>query len=107
MTTVVEHHGRFILPYTKIESLNIAIKWDKYDRQNDAEAVLFLLNSSHNNFKKGIQQIVKEEDTFTVVWITIMQKCNQNSLEYFKKLEAKIKLTSPLTFEGQNIDLWT
>ena len=35
-----------------------------------------------------------------------MRKCNQNSLEYFKKLEVKIKVTSPLNFEGQNIDLW-
>ena len=106
MTTVIEHHGRFTLDYTKVASKAVKDKWDGYDEQNDADAVLFHLNSLNNTFKKGIQQIVTEADTFAVIWITIMRKCNQNSLEYFKKLEAKIKITSPLSFEGQNIDLW-
>ena len=54
MTTVIEHHGRFTLDYTKEASKVIKLKWDGYDEQNDADAVLFLLNSLNNTFKKGI-----------------------------------------------------
>ena len=93
MTTVVEHHGRFTLEYTKKASQEIITKWDDYDKENDAEAILFLLNSLQHNFKKAIQQIIIDEHTFVIVWITIMRKCNQNSLEYFKKLEVRIKVT--------------
>ena len=84
MLSVVEHHGRFTLDYTKAQACIIINDWDKYDKENDAEATLFLLNSLHSNLKKSVQQIMKEGDTFTKIWITIMRKCNQNSLKYFK-----------------------
>ena len=35
-----------------------------------------------------------------------MRKCHQNTLEYFKRIENNIKKTSPLNYEGQNMDLW-
>ena len=106
MISVVEHHGKFTLSYTKEEIKKYRERWDTYDKQNDTEATLFLINSLQTNFKKNIQQIVSDKDTFCEVWITIMRKCNQNSLEYFKKMEVAIKNTSPLTFDGQNMDLW-
>ena len=40
MTTVIEHHGRFTLDYTKVASKAVKDKWDGYDEQNDADAVL-------------------------------------------------------------------
>ena len=76
MTSVVEHHGRFTLEYTKSAAAKVITKWDNYDKENDADAVLFLLNSLNNTFKKGIQQIITETDTFTVIRITTMRKCN-------------------------------
>ena len=78
MTTVIEHHGRFTLDYTKEASKVVKLKWDGYDEQNDADAVLFLLNSLNNTFKKGIQHIITETDTFTVILITFAHDCDPN-----------------------------
>ena len=106
MLSVVEHHGRFTSPYTIAESDRVVYNWDEFDRYNDAEATQFLLDSLQADFKKSIQQLMKDDSNFSTVWITIMRKCNQNSLEYFRRMESNIKRCSPLTFEGQNIDLW-
>ena len=106
MLSVVEHHGRFTLPYTIAESDRVVYQWDEYDRNNDDEAIQFLWDLLQADFKKSIQQLMKDDSTFAKVWITIMRKCNQNSLEYFRRMESNIKKCSPLTFEGQNIDLW-
>ena len=40
MTTVVEHHGRFTLEYTKTESTKIITKWDGYDREKCRSSTL-------------------------------------------------------------------
>lgn len=106
MISVVEYQGKFTLKYTEEETKRLKLLWDMYDQKNDSEATQFLLNSLEHNFKKNIQQIINCEDTFNVVWITIMRKCNQKSLEYFRKMEDAIKKTSPLSYDGQNIDLW-
>ena len=98
MLSVVEHHGRFTLPYTIAESDRVVYQWDEYDRNNDDEAIQFLLDSLQADFKKSIQQLMKDDSTFAKVWITIMRKCNQNSLEYFRRMESNIKKCSPLTF---------
>ena len=55
MTSVVEHHGRFTLDYIKSTSVKVITKWARYDKENDAEAILFLLNSLQNNFKKAFR----------------------------------------------------
>ena len=53
------------------------------------------MNSLKLNLKKSILQIILDEDeSFTVVWITIMRKCNENSvrLAVIRKL-IYIKIT--------------
>ena len=65
-----------------------------------------MLNSLKADFKRNIKQIVESTDTFAMIWIPIMRKLHQNTVEYFLNLEDKLKALNPLTYPGQNMDMW-
>ena len=92
MQSVVMNHGRFTLDYTTTASTMIQMNWDSYDHNNDGDAKQFLLNSLKPDFKRHIQQIVDVTDSFAVLWITIMHKKHQNTVEYFLNIENKLKI---------------
>ena len=106
MKSVVCHHGRYNEEYTAQQSELIQLKWDKFDRANDVNAKVFLLNSLKPVLRKSVQQTMEDTDTFATIWIQIMRKINQNSAEYFKSVEKNIKACTPLKFTCQNMDEW-
>ena len=74
MQSVVVNHGRFSLEYATEQSKKIQLSWDRFDKNNDGDAKQFLLNSLKFDFKRNIKQIVSEDASFAVLWITIMTK---------------------------------
>ena len=69
----------------------------KFDKSGNLEVFCtngtrFLLNPIKADFKRNIKQIVEFIDTFAVIWITVMRKMYQNTVEFFLNLEEMLKL---------------
>ena len=86
MMSVVKNHGRFNTSYTKLESTRLQQKWDRYDRNNDGDAKAFLLASLKADFKRHITQIVEPDDSFAIIWITVMRKLTRTHWIILKNL---------------------
>ena len=82
MVSVVKNFARFTLEYVEMETASLTIKWDGYDRQNDQAAVRFLLNSLHDDLRKLIQTRKETDDSFTVVWLRLVDIIMMSSVEW-------------------------
>ena len=110
MESVVTHHTRFKLKDVRLASAKLSSKFDKYDKSNDRAAISFLRASLHQDLLHSVDGIIKDSDTFAVLWCIIMEEIHRNSHNFFLAQEAAIKSCDPLTAEccnpGQQMDKW-
>ena len=105
MVSVVKNFARFTLEYVKRESADLTTMWDEYDRQNDQAAVRFLLNSLHDDLRKLIQTRKEDDDSFTVVWLRLVDIIMTSSVERYDSIKTRIKGRKPSDYPGEDIVL--
>ena len=105
MVSVVKNFARFTLEYVQTETATLMTMWDDYDRQNDQTAVRFLLNSLHDNLCKLIQTRKESDDSFTVVWLRLVDIIMTSSVERYDAIKDRLKNHKPSDYAGEDIVL--
>ena len=87
------------------ESAALTTKWDEYDHQNDQAVVRFLLNSLHDDLCKLIQTHKEDDDSFTVIWLHLIDIIMMSSIEWYDLIKTRIKACKPSDYPGEDIVL--
>jgi hypothetical protein len=103
MISVVKSHPRFTLSSVRVHSKTFKTLFDEYDRMNDKAAKLFLVNSLSTELGALITKKMETDDTFTVVWMLILQSIQSTSIEKYEKIKSRIKARDPSSYAGQNL----
>ena len=105
MVSVVKNFTHFTLEYVEKESASLMTMWDDYDHQNDQAAVRFLLNCLHNDLRKLIQTREEDDDSFTVVWLRLVDIIMTSSVEWYDSIKDCLKARKPSDYPGEDIVL--
>ena len=87
------------------ESADLTTKWDEYDHQNDQAVVRFLLNSLHDDLRKLIQSRKEDDNSFTVIWLRLIDIIMTSSVEWYNSIKTHIKAQKPSDYPGKDIVL--
>ncbi len=107
MINVVEHHPRFCHNHENavILSKEGQKNFDQWDKENDANARQFLINSLDDDILEGIKHHIQPEFSFTTVWLYLIHHIITTSSARFDDIKSTIRSMSPLQYEAQNITL--
>ena len=105
MVSVVKNFTHFTLEYVEKESASLMTMWDDYDHQNDQAAVRFLLNCLHNDLRKLIQTREEDDDSFTVVWLRLVDIIMTSLVEWYDSIKDCLKARKPSDYPGEDIIL--
>ena len=102
---VVRNHARFSanLKETKLLAELFLNKFDEYDKSNNAAATVFLLDSLDVTLCQSLERKMKDNETFAMTWLKLIQLVVAPSLDRWDILNEKIKSSTPMQFEGQNV----
>ena len=108
MINVVENHPRFCHNHEK--NAVILLKegkkhFDQWDKENDANARQFLINSLDDDILEAIKHQIQPEFSFTTVWLYLIHHIITTSSARFDDIKSTIRSMSPLQYEAQNITL--
>ena len=93
------------MEYIEKESVSLKSKLDDYDHQNDQAMVHFLLNSLHKDLCKLIQTRKEDDDSFTVVWLCLMDIIMMSLVEWYNSIKDCLKNCKPSDYPGEDIVL--
>ena len=91
------------LKTTKVAADLFYNRYDKHDLSNDAAAKTFLLDSLEDKFAQVVWRKVKEDDSFPMVWLKLIQLAIAPSLDRWDIIKDKIKSALPTDYPGQNV----
>jgi Zinc knuckle len=104
MNSVVLKQARYTVESAKTMVENQQKKYDAYDTANDKAAKQFLLKSLVDELRRTVTEKVEHDDTFPVVWMTLVKTIRSTSIEYFQDLKVRIKSRSPSQYGGEALD---
>ena len=107
MINVIENHPRFCHNHENavILSKEGMKHFDQWDKENDANARQFLINSLDDNILEAIKHQLQPEFSFTTVWLYLIHHVITASSARFDDIKSTIRSMSPLQYEAQNITL--
>ena len=105
MRSIVTDHSRHTKDLAKASSDLVVVKFDAADKQNAKGAKAFLLDSLEENLHEKLQERIKEDDSFVIVWMTLIERIQSTSLERFESLKKTIRDRLPSNCPGKNLDL--
>ena len=107
VVNVVENHARFNKNATAIQEAceTMSNNFDRWDKDNDACAKQFLLDSIDRSILDEMKNKIKESDTFTSVWLKLVQHVLTTSVSRFDNLKQKIRTMDPRSYVGQDVSL--
>ncbi len=70
---------------------------------NDKAARHFLIASLSTELGSLIKKKTKEDDTFTIVWMLVLQSIQSTSIEVFEEIKNRIKARKPSQYSGENL----
>ena len=103
MSYVITDHARFTLESARTSSDAQMKLYDKYDRSNNDAAKAFLLDSLDVDLKTTIIELIEDDDSFTVVWLTLMNEIQTQSIERIEAIKRQIKDRKPQMYAGQDL----
>ncbi len=105
MINIVENHPRFC--HNHEEAVILSKKgnenFDDWDKENDADARQFLLNSLDDSLLEALKHHIQPEFSFATVWLYLIHHVITTSSARFDDIKAAIRNMSPLQYEAQNI----
>ena len=87
MSYVITDHARFTLDSARTESVDQMKSYDKYDNSNNDAAKAFLLDSLAVDLKTTITELIDDDDSFHVVWLTLMNEIQTQTIERIESLK--------------------
>ena len=109
VVNVVENHARFSKdPAVVIASAQVmSDNFDRFDKQNDSNAKAFLLDSLDETLLERVELLRQPTDTFTIIWLRFIHHFMTTSIDRFDKIKYKIRMMSPRSYPGQDIERMT
>jgi hypothetical protein len=104
MSNVIYDHSRYTLDSArKLSAVQVAL-YDKYDKTNDTAATAFLLDSLSPALSTVINERLEDSDSFSVVWLELMNEIQVQTIEWIEAIKAKIKSRCPQQYPGQDLE---
>jgi hypothetical protein len=103
MSYVITDHARFTLDSAREGSVTQMKLYDKYDHSNNDAAKAFLLDSLAVDLKTTITELIDDDDSFHVVWLTLMNEIQTQSIERIESIKRQIKERKPQMYAGQDL----
>ena len=105
MINVVENHPKFCFNQANAVTLSKegSKKFDQWDKENDADARQFLINSLDDDILEAIKHQIQPEFSFSTVWLYLIHHIITTSSARFDDIKATIRNMSPRQYEAQNI----
>lgn len=105
VVNVVENHARFNKTTTAITQAceTMSTHFDRWDKENDSAAKTFLLNSLDESIITEMKNKYNQSDTFTSLWLKLVQHLLTTSVTRFDTLKAKLRSLDPLRYAGQDV----
>jgi hypothetical protein len=89
MVNIVKDHGRFTLESVSRLIKPQLLKYDSYDKANDAEASEFLVDSLEADLAKELREIKEPDGPFPKVWIRFIRTIRSISIDRFEDLSRR------------------
>ena len=105
MVSVVLWHSSFNMEKVKEHSDRQAALWDDYDKANDKTATDCLIASLQTELGITIKKKKRKEDTFAVVWMTLLRTIQSSSFEVYEIIKTRIKSRRVSHYAGQDLSL--
>jgi hypothetical protein len=103
MSNVITDHARFTLDSARKGSVDQMKSYDKYDHSNNDAATAFLLDSLSVDLKVTITELIDDDDSFHVVWLTLMNEIQTQTIERIESIKRQIKDRKPQMYAGQDL----
>ena len=103
MINVLKFYSRLNKAYILEDSKILKKKFDLYDRQNDASAREFLLNSLGDALQIRIEAKIKDKHTFADVLFVFLEVIRPLSADLYLSIEKRIDAIVPQNYPGENI----
>ena len=103
MSFVITDHARFTLDSARTGSVEQMKLYDKYDHSNNDAAKAFLLDSLAVDLKTTITELIDDDDSFHVMWLTLMNEIQTQSIERIESIKRQIKDRKPQMYAGQDL----
>ena len=103
MISCVEQHERLKSgEATQTVTAQLA-RYDAYDKNNDGDAIKFLLNSLDDELLSELRTIRQDNDPFPVTYLHLMEIITSASIESFEVLKNTLKARRATDYPGQDI----
>ena len=103
MISVITSHSRFTITSVRDHRQTFKPLYDEYDLMNDKAAAHFLIDSLSPEFGALIKKKTKDDDTFTIVWMLVLQSIQSTSIEVLEQIKMRIKARHPSQYSGENL----
>jgi hypothetical protein len=103
MSYVITDHARFTLESARTGSVAQMKLYDKYDNSNNDAAKAFLLDSLGVDLNATITELIDDDDSFHVVWLTLMNEIQTQTIERIEAIKKQIKDRKPQMYAGQDL----
>ena len=104
--TCVLFHARFTgdLEKSVASSKLFSSKFDTWDKKNDFEAKLYLMNSLSTSLKEGFQVFNDDNDSFTATWLKLVHYLVTTTSKTFDTMKDQIRNKKPQQYPNQDIE---
>jgi len=106
MKSVVKDHSCFQISID--DSISTAeVYTDEYDsfcQYNSDAACTFLLNSIDYNLRQRLFQAQQESDSFSVLWLRLLQMVQPTSVNHFEIIRQKLVSLKPTKYANKNLE---
>lgn len=103
--SVIKNHGRYALFDARVLIKEFTSKWDKFDKINDIYAKKMLLASLHPDFKDEVLRKLSEDDTFTSLWLIVIEKVQSTSTNRWDLVKKRLEARKVTDYAGQNVEM--
>ena len=105
MVSVVMHHSNFSIQTVREHSKNYTPLYDLYNKANDKAAKECLIASLEAKLSTSVKKTSHDTDSFTVVWMLLLQLVQSSSFEVYDNLKDRIKGHKVMQYHGKDLSL--
>ena len=106
MICILDQYSKYDLQPAISSARSLSLKFDRYDRNNDNSAKLWLLDSISDDLKKEIKDRLTQSDGFAAHWLQLIHQIQSVSFNRFAGVKNDIEHNLTIfAFPGQNVKL--
>ena len=102
MVSVVTNHSNFSIQTVREHSKNYMSLYDLHDKANDKAATECLIASLEVKLSTSVKKKSHNTDTFTVMWMLLLQSVQSSSFKVYDNLKERIKGCKVMQYPGQD-----